>query len=160
MSKFESNCELVRATQQKHIADDDDSFYCELLKYFMTLDYKALLFDSIKDGFIGYEIVNHSKLAYLSTEQKNMCEKAIFNTLKDQDLIHESLGFKEWITDGNNAIVYLCCESTSWLILLIYKRREKSKHCTIPGTWRKLGNLPTPFISRYTCDYPSHQTKF
>lgn len=93
MSQFESNCAEIQTVIEKY---DKDTFLCDLLKYLMTLDYKSLLLDCLKDMYRGCDIVCHPKLARLSQSEIQLCMHAIFKILKEQSLIDEIVEYEIW----------------------------------------------------------------
>ncbi len=137
MSSFKETWEEVIDARKKYEKECQDDFLCELLQYFMTLDYKALVLDAIKDGYYAYEIANHPKLCFLSESQKDICYKVIFKTLKKQHLLDENLIFDNWYNDtGNTGItdtLYIVRlhigrhPSASWMININSAHRMKNE---------------------------------
>ena len=158
MSSFEAICEKVEETQEKYMKQYENNFYCPLLKYLMNLDYKSLLFDCIKDGYNGCEIVNHPKLVNLSVPQKQLCYKAIYNTLQEQCLLDKNLDFAEWnffTSYSNKYLLYLFRDSsTSWKLAISNSYLTKDPHTggarISGGTLQKLLPTGTHFISGHT----------
>ncbi len=134
MSNFEEMSEELRAAQRKYQTAYEDDFHCKLLNYFMNLDYKALMLDAIKDGYHSYQLVHHPNLSYLSDEQKILCLKMIFKTLKQQHLLDENLGFRDWHTAScslETAAAFVQTNTTSWLMVInaLYQLKNHDGHC-------------------------------
>ncbi len=163
MSTFKETWEEFIQAQKKYEKECQNEFLCELLQYFMTLDYKALSLDAIKDGYYAYEILNHPKLCFLSDSQKEICEKIIFKTLKKQHLVDENMSFehrKDHSDDIKNDITPLYIvrlyekDAISWMLHINPSHRIKNgKGLCITSFTSKLYKLLPPgdhFISGYT----------